>query len=157
MVPLTTGLMVPLVIPLPLVGILTPMVSLINISHLFIFVFLLYICQYHYSKMNRVMRKPAFCICENKDADQPRGNREADQRLCFRYTDSIELRSGLNLLIQCFFFFFSCYYTVGAHFKKGKHKIFVIFVRASGNVSTYRDHSEVFMSDVLVMQRGSIS
>ena len=34
------------------------------------------------------MRKPAFCICENKDADQLRGNREADQRLCFRYTDS---------------------------------------------------------------------
>ena len=33
------------------------------------------------------MRKPAFCICENKDADQLRGNREADQRLCFRYTD----------------------------------------------------------------------
>ena len=27
-------------------------------------------------------------ICENKDADQLRGNREADQRLCFRYTDS---------------------------------------------------------------------
>ena len=34
------------------------------------------------------MRKAAFCICENKDADQLRGNREADQRLCFRYTDS---------------------------------------------------------------------
>ena len=33
------------------------------------------------------MRKQAFCICENKDADQLRGNREADQRLCFRYTD----------------------------------------------------------------------
>ena len=30
----------------------------------------------------------AFCICENKDADQLRGNREADQRLCFRYIDS---------------------------------------------------------------------
>ena len=30
-----------------------------------------------------------FCICENKDADhQLRGNREADQRLCFRYMDS---------------------------------------------------------------------
>ena len=27
-------------------------------------------------------------ICENKDADQLRGNRKADQRLCFRYTDS---------------------------------------------------------------------
>ena len=25
---------------------------------------------------------------ENKDADQLRGNREADQRLCFRYLDS---------------------------------------------------------------------
>ena len=34
------------------------------------------------------MRKLAFCICENKDADQLRGNREADQRLCFRYIDS---------------------------------------------------------------------
>ena len=34
------------------------------------------------------MRKPAFCICENKDADQLRGHREADQRLCFRYADS---------------------------------------------------------------------
>ena len=33
------------------------------------------------------MRKPAFNICENKDADQLRGFREADQRLCFRYTD----------------------------------------------------------------------
>ena len=29
--------------------------------------------------MSRVVRKPAFCICENKDADQ---------LLCFRYTDS---------------------------------------------------------------------
>ena len=38
--------------------------------------------------MSRVRRKPAFCTCENKDADQLRGNREADQRLCFRYTDS---------------------------------------------------------------------
>ena len=29
-----------------------------------------------------------FCICENKDADQLRGNRKADQRICFRYMDS---------------------------------------------------------------------
>ena len=34
--------------------------------------------------MSLFMRKPAFCMCENKDADQLRGNREADQRLCFR-------------------------------------------------------------------------
>ena len=32
--------------------------------------------------------KPDFCICENKDADQLSGNCEADQCLCFRYTDS---------------------------------------------------------------------
>ena len=39
-------------------------------------------------QMSRVVRKPAFCICENKDADQLRGNREAYQRICFRYIDS---------------------------------------------------------------------
>ena len=38
--------------------------------------------------MSLIIRKPAFSICENKDADQLRGNREADQRLCFRYPDS---------------------------------------------------------------------
>ena len=35
------------------------------------------------------MRKPAFCLCKNKDADQLRGNRKADQRLCFRYAPVI--------------------------------------------------------------------
>ena len=34
--------------------------------------------------MSPGVRKLTFCICENKDAD----NREADQRLCFRYLDS---------------------------------------------------------------------
>ena len=43
---------------------------------------------YHMYHVSLVMRKPAFCICENKDADQLRGNCEADQRLCFSYTDS---------------------------------------------------------------------
>ena len=38
--------------------------------------------------MSRIVRKVALCICENKDADQLRGNRKADQRLCFRYMDS---------------------------------------------------------------------
>ena len=38
--------------------------------------------------MSHLVRKPTICICENKDADQLRGNREADQRICFRYTDS---------------------------------------------------------------------
>ena len=38
--------------------------------------------------MSHLMGKPTICIGENKDADQLRGNREADQRLCFRYSDS---------------------------------------------------------------------
>ena len=45
------------------------------------------------------MRNPAFCICENKDAD----NREADPCLCFRYMDStIPLlpKCGISSLLQ---------------------------------------------------------
>ena len=38
--------------------------------------------------MSRLVGKPTICIGENKDADQVRGNREPDQRLCFRYSDS---------------------------------------------------------------------
>ena len=40
-------------------------------------------------------KKADFCLCENKGADQLRSNCEADQRLCFRYTDST-----LSLLIK---------------------------------------------------------
>ena len=40
------------------------------------------------AQLSLVMRKPDFCICENKDADQLRSNQEADQRLGFRYIDS---------------------------------------------------------------------
>ena len=42
-----------------------------------------------YPLMSLVMRKPAFCICRNKDADKLRSNCEADQHLCFRYMDSV--------------------------------------------------------------------
>ena len=38
-------------------------------------------------EMSCIMRKPDFCLCENKGADQLRTNCEADQRLCFRYRD----------------------------------------------------------------------
>ena len=34
------------------------------------------------------MRKHAFCILENKGADQLSGYLAADQRLCFHYVDS---------------------------------------------------------------------
>ena len=47
------------------------------------------------------MRKPTICIGENKDADQLRGNREADQRLCFRYKDST-IPLLLKYEISCF-------------------------------------------------------
>ena len=51
--------------------------------------------------------KPTICIGENKDADQHRSNREADQRLCFRYSDStipvllILLRNFKLLALSC--------------------------------------------------------
>ena len=38
--------------------------------------------------MSHVMRKYAFCICENKGAVQLCHNHAADQHLCFRYIDS---------------------------------------------------------------------
>ena len=50
------------------------------------------------------MGKPTSCIGENKDADQLRGNREADQRLCFRYTDSTittKFHASSCLLLLC--------------------------------------------------------
>ena len=34
------------------------------------------------------MNERNVCLCENKGADQLHGNRKADQRLCFHYTDS---------------------------------------------------------------------
>ena len=40
------------------------------------------------AQMSRLVGKLTICICENKDADRLRGNREADLCFCFRYTDS---------------------------------------------------------------------
>ena len=48
------------------------------------------------------MGKPTICICENKGADQLRGNREADQRLCFHYPDST-IPPLLNSKISSFY------------------------------------------------------
>ena len=39
------------------------------------------------ANVSHVMRKPAFCKCKNKVADQLRSNHATDQRLCFCYTD----------------------------------------------------------------------
>ena len=51
--------------------------------------------------LSRVVGKPAFCICENKDADQLSGDCEADQRLWFRYTDSTIPLLSKPLAIFC--------------------------------------------------------
>ena len=55
--------------------------------------------------LGRLIRKPAICICEIKGADQLRSssNREADQRLCFRYTDST-----ISLLSKSIIIFSAC-------------------------------------------------
>ena len=62
---------------------------------LWLFLSYIYICPEHkYIKnvfrhqLSHLMGKPTICMGENKDADQLRGNRETDQRLCFRYSDS---------------------------------------------------------------------
>ena len=61
-------------------------------------------------KMSHLMRKPTICICENKGADQLRGNREADQRLCFRYSDStIDFLFYLNPKFQASISFLCLY------------------------------------------------
>ena len=46
------------------------------------------------------MRKPTICICENKDADQLRGNREADQRPFVFATRIVQLLYFLNPKFQ---------------------------------------------------------
>ena len=42
-----------------------------------------------FCNLSHIMRKPDFCLCKNKGADQLCRNFSADQRLCFRYMDSI--------------------------------------------------------------------
>ena len=54
-------------------------------KHFFLLLRLTYI---ELLNLSRIVRKPDFCLCENKGADQLRSNGEADQRHCFRYTDS---------------------------------------------------------------------
>ena len=44
--------------------------------------------QYLSYNMSCISRKPDFCLCENKDADQLYSDCTADQRLCFHYMGS---------------------------------------------------------------------
>ena len=75
--------------------------------------------------MSRVIRKPTFCICANKDADQFRGNREANQRLCFRYIDStIHLLSTSEILSLAIFC--SCTASFVSDQVGNQHDVFLI-------------------------------
>ena len=63
------------------------------------------------------MRKPGFCLGENKDADQLCSNCTADQRLCLRRTDSsstlIQNFKVLSLFLEPvsdWVGFLACYY-----------------------------------------------
>ena len=51
--------------------------------------------------LNRLMGKPTICIYETEGADQLRSNCEADQRHCFRYSDST-IPPLLNFKISSF-------------------------------------------------------
>ena len=58
------------------------------------------------------MVKPTICIGENKGADQLRSNCEADQRLCFCYTDSTIPLHTLKSEFQASSSFLSLYRSV---------------------------------------------
>ena len=49
-----------------------------------------------------MVKKQDFCLCENKCADQLRSNCEADQRLCFCYTDCSTMPLLLKYKISSF-------------------------------------------------------
>ena len=63
-----------------------------------------------------------FCICENKDADQLRGNCESDQRLCFRYTGSTIPLPPKSEIFQAPSHLLSLYSTVYVGLGQGQHK-----------------------------------
>ena len=60
------------------------------------------------SELSLVMRKPAFCICKNRDADQIRGNCEADQHLCFHFRDSTIPRLSKSEIFKALAIFCDC-------------------------------------------------
>ena len=79
------------------------------------------------------MGKPTICIGENKDADQPRGDREADQRLCFRYSDST-----IPPLLKCeisSFWLFSVTVQVGLC-RTCSNTTLLVFPQGGSNVAT---------------------
>ena len=99
--------------------------------------------------MNCVMRMSAFCVCENKGADQLPGNCAADQRLCFRYIDSTDSLLPKPLNIHCvvvqpgichhrgFFFFLRCGPNEPHHLAYAKTKMQISFAVTAKMISAF--------------------
>ena len=58
-------------------------------------------CQYIVQSELSVMKKPTFCICKIKGADQLHSNGTADQHLCFRYIHCTIPQNFKPLTIFC--------------------------------------------------------
>ena len=108
---------------------------------------------YHMGRnLSHLMGKPTICIGENKGADQLRSNCEADQRLCFRYTDStipLLLKSEISsfylfpVLVQvglcqsCSGIILLVFPRGGSFIKEIHH---YVFIRIKVNVTSTLDH-----------------
>ena len=99
------------------------------------------------------MRNPTFCICENQCADQLRGNRAANQRICFRY-----IGSTIPLLPE---------FQASSHFLSlnspvcvgpGRKPLRQVFLRvvAIENVFCFRDDAEYLQENSFGARRGTL-
>ena len=104
------------------------------------------------------MRKPAICICGNKDADQLRGNREADQRLCFRYIDNtipllLKYENFKSLAIFCgcaALFVLDLVGTPEDRFSHNEaHIISLVFVRNFKCLASFCSNEGMFLADLV--------
>ena len=95
------------------------------------------------------MRKQAFCICENKDADQLCGNREANQRLCSRYIDSTIplLSKSESLAIFCGSTFRFVLYLVGNPEDRLTHNEARIYLCQIFNIYTFNNLNTSFKTN----------
>ena len=98
--------------------------------------------------MSRPLGKPTICIGENKGADQLRGNREADQRLCFRYSDST-IPLLLNTKFQASSSFLSLYRPVYVGPVRKPH---CWFSHQAAHIQYYLVHTACMKPQLLTLQ-----
>ena len=91
------------------------------------------------------MRKPDFCLCENKGADQLHSNCKVDQRLCFLYTNS----TTLNLKFQASSHLLWLYRSV--YVRPGRKPRRLVFSRR-GSLNLYPKMTHCHMSHIVRKQ-----